>query len=56
MRVRRVALFKNNATVKWAGLLDHMHTTLLTILYIFVKESFVLICEGDPQRNLADHV
>ena len=35
---------------------DHMHTTLITILYIFVKESFVLICEGDPQRNLADHV
>ena len=35
MRVRRVALFKNNATVKWAGL----------VLYI---ES---VTEGDKQRG-----
>ena len=26
MRVRRVALFKNNATVKWAGLTSQVHT------------------------------
>ena len=32
--------------------LDPMHTTLLTILYIFVKESFVLKCEGHAVMQL----
>ena len=36
--------------------LDLMHTTLWTIVYMFVKEAFALTCRDDPWRNFADHV
>ena len=35
-------------------ILDHLHTTVWTMLNNIVKESFDLTCTYDPRRNFAD--
>ena len=44
MRVRRVALFKNNATVKWAGLRHHhQHCRSPDMLYCHFHQNAAMI-------------